>query len=667
MDRPARILVVDDTPDNVQLLQLDLEDEGYEVVCAMNGLDALDCAARDNVDVILMDSMMPVMDGLTALRKLKADPKTAPIPVVMVSARFSEADLIEGLDAGAHDYVPKPYSRLQLLARVRSAIRVKEAHDAIQDLNVRLEEARERAEREARFKSEFLSSTSHEIRTPLNGIVGMAELLSETELNPSQVECTDTIQACSAALLLLINDILDHQKIEAGKVELEEIDFDLRRCIEEVCDIERSRLVERNLTIALLLHHDVPTVVRGDPGRLRQVVLNLVNNAIKFTEEGGVTIALTRVDAGKGQDRIRFEVTDTGIGIPEEARERLFRSFSQVNASTTRKYGGTGLGLSICKSLVELMLGEIGVASVEGEGATFFFELPFRAPDILSSPLESEFPSIAGVRAWVVGGNPVVGEMLARDLASWQVEVSVVGTGQEALRGVATLASDTQQRVVVLVDQTLDDIRVDALVASLRDLRGLSLIYLASTPMSGDGRRVQDMGFDGYLASPVKRKQLHDVVSMVLGEQGRSLETGKPELVTRHRVAEQLRRPARILLAEDNRVNQRVAVRMLEKLGYTCEIACDGLAAVHAVESGDYDLVLMDCQMPEMDGFEATAAIRAMPGSRGSIKIIAMTANAIAGDRERCIDAGMDQYLAKPVTLDRLHDALVEALEPAGD
>ncbi len=218
MDRPARILVVDDTPDNVQLLQLDLEDEGYEVVCAMNGLDALDCAARDNVDVILMDSMMPVMDGLTALRKLKADPKTAPIPVVMVSARFSEADLIEGLDAGAHDYVPKPYSRLQLLARVRSAIRVKEAHDAIQDLNVRLEEARERAEREARFKSEFLSSMSHEIRTPLNGIVGMAELLSETELNPSQVECTDTIQACSAALLLLINDILDHQKIEAGKV-----------------------------------------------------------------------------------------------------------------------------------------------------------------------------------------------------------------------------------------------------------------------------------------------------------------------------------------------------------------------------------------------------------------------------------------------------------------
>ena len=665
MDRPARILVVDDTPDNVRLLQLDLEDAGYEVVCATNGLDALECAASENIDVILMDSMMPVMDGVTALRELKATPELAAIPVVMVTAKFTEDDVIEGLGAGAHDYITKPYNRLQLLARVRSAIRIKESHDVVQQLNLSLEEAREQAEREARFKSEFLSSMSHEIRTPLNGIVGMSELLSKTELTASQVEFTDTIQSCSAALLMLINDILDHQKIEAGKIELEEIDFDLRRCIEEVCDIERSHLLERDLSIALLIEHDVPIEVRGDPGRLRQIVLNLVNNAIKFTAEGGVSIVLAR--AAAGTDRIRFEVVDTGIGIPEEARERLFRSFSQVNASTTRRYGGTGLGLSICKSLVELMDGEIGVESVEGEGATFYFELPFRLPDDAASVRGKTFPSIAGVRAWVVGGREPVGEMLARDLESWKVDASFVGMGQEVLRGVAALASDTDQRVVVLVDQAVEDIRPDALVASLRKLRDVSLVYLASTPMSGDGRRVQDMGFDAYLASPVKRKQLHDVVSMVLGEAGMDAATGRRELVTRHLAADQRRSPARILLAEDNRVNQRVAVRMLEKLGYSCEIASDGFAAVSAIETGEYDVVLMDCQMPEMDGFEATAAIRAMDGDRGKMKIIAMTANAVAGDRERCLEAGMDQYLAKPVTLDSLRDALFQALLPGGD
>lgn len=537
----------------------------------------------------------------------------------------------------------------------------------MQELNASLEEARERADREARFKGEFLSSMSHEIRTPLNGIVGMAELLNDTELTPAQIECTDTVQSCSNALLMLINDILDHQKIEAGKVELEQIGFDLRRTIEEVCDIERSRLIERDLTIALLIDHDLPLAVRGDPGRLRQILLNLVNNAIKFTHRGGISIALTRASSGEGATRVRFEVIDTGIGIPEDARKRLFKSFSQVDASTTRRYGGTGLGLSISKSLVDLMGGEIGVKSVEGEGTTLCFEVPLGAPEQAVPPLENGFADIAGVCAWVVGGHRAIGEMLVRDLRSWRVEAGYVGTGQEALLGVGALASAADQRVVVLVDQTVRDIEIDALVASLREQRDLSLVYLASTPVCGDASRVQQLGFDGYLASPVKRRQLHDVISRLSGDREQNGKTGKPILVTRHLAAERRRSPARILLAEDNRVNQHVAVRMLEKLGYRCEIAGDGRAAVSAVEAAEYDVVLMDCQMPEMDGFAATAAIRAMSGARGSMKIIAMTANAIAGDRERCLAAGMDQYLAKPVTLDALRDALSCALGPPGD
>jgi Amt family ammonium transporter len=525
------------------------------------------------------------------------------------------------------------------------------------------EAARAAAEAASTAKSDFLANMSHEIRTPLNGVTGMVELLLNTPLSAQQTRYAQLINSSSAALLSQINQILDFSKIEAGKLELEYADFDLNFTVEEVMGVLAQKASAKGLELASQIDPSVPTHVRGDADRLRQVLMNLVNNGIKFTPRGDVVVRVSTVapDQTSGAEpasdeiKVRFSVSDTGVGIPADRLDRLFKSFSQVDASVTRQYGGTGLGLAICKQLVGLMGGEIGVESSPGNGSTFWFTVRLGRRD---EPRQVPF-SLRGRRVLTVDDNLTQCQVLQEQLCAWGIEAQSATSGAAALDLLKEAAARGLPFEAAIIDLNMPEMNGLELAGAIRSqgpARELPLVLMSGVEAPVEGPQVAAAGFLRSMIKPIRQSHLFDAMMSALVHRRLETPAGKQGAPTK--AQPKPAKTARILLAEDMEVNQFVATEILARDGYACDIVCTGREAVAAISRKRYDLVLMDCQMPEMSGFEAAAAIRTLEREQGSsrprVPIIALTANAVKGDRERCLAAGMDDYLTKPLNPSKL-------------
>ena len=670
------------------------------------GFTAEEALGRDLLDLIIPDEMKDAVEA-DVLQMARTG---RPIPSGELTLKRKDGSLVKVFSS--HTVVERRNGVRELFCldvdlseRERIETELREYQESLERANAELTRTTARAEELAahaqaasKAKSQFLANMSHEIRTPMNGVIGMAGLILDTALDEDQRRYAETLRRSAQTLLGLINDILDFSKIESGRLELETLDFDLAAMVDDFAATMAWKAQEKGLELICGIDSRGPTLLRGDPGRLRQILTNLVGNALKFTQEGEVAVLIRRADVSRQADAmvdhhstaspdnaddsvlLEFEVRDTGVGIPEARIPELFDKFMQVDASTTRRYGGSGLGLAISKELASLMDGEIGVESRLDEGSRFWFTARMGVQEAGARARPGRIGGAAGIRCLVVDDNATNREVLSHRLTSWGMEVVEAEDGPGALQHLFRASEAGEPFSLAIIDMMMpgmDGLAVGRVIRADRRLDALRLIMLTSLSGRGDGKGCLEIGYDSYLVKPIPHADLFSAVCKVLGLGGEDCREGRLRPPKAGEAAPEAREPVtlatrfrgrgrRILVVEDNQVNQMVAVGMLQKLGLSADVAGNGVEALAALRDLPYDLVLMDVQMPVMDGVDATQVIR--EGAEGirnpQIPIIAMTAHAMSGDADRFIASGMDGYLAKPVSLDELVQAMDRWLPP---